>query len=181
MHLPKQLLPFRRKNLLQHTIDEATASKADSVCVVLGAHAKQIQKSIRMEKAQPVVNPDWIGGMSTSIRTGIAALPASCDAAIISLSDQPMISSAVFDGLINMFRSSGKSIVACRYAGETGVPVLFAKRFFPELSSLEGDSGAKKIVQSHHDQAAFIEFPDGDVDLDTPDDYKDFIERGFKL
>ncbi len=180
MHLPKQLLPYKRKNLLQHTLDEATASKSGSVYIVLGAHAKQIQKSVRNEKAQIVLNHDWVEGMSSSIRTGIQALPESIDAAIISLCDQPLLTSIVFDGLIEKFLSSGKAIIACEYGGSPGVPVLFARKYFSELALLQGDSGARTIIQSHRHDATFIQFPDGDVDLDTPEEYKEFIERGFK-
>jgi molybdenum cofactor cytidylyltransferase len=175
MHLPKQLLPHGRKNLLQHIIDEAAKSKAGSIFFVLGANAAQIQKSICAEKAHMVMNESWPEGMSSSIRAGIAALPQSVDAAIISLCDQPLLSSVVFDGLIDTFASSGKSIVASEYDASPGVPVLFARKHFSELAALQGDSGARKIIQSHREDAAFVQFVGGSIDLDTPDEYKKFI------
>jgi molybdenum cofactor cytidylyltransferase len=180
MRLPKQLLPYKRKGLLQHTIDEATKSKAASVFFVLGANATEIQKSIRSERAHLVLNEAWPEGMSSSIRAGIAALPDSVDAAIISLCDQPLLCSSVFDGLIDTFVSSGRSIVASEYAGSPGVPVLFARKHFPEIAALHGDLGARTIIEAHRENAALVPFTGGSVDIDTPDDYKKFILRNLE-
>jgi molybdenum cofactor cytidylyltransferase len=177
MHLPKQLLPYKRKTLLQYTIDEAAKSKAGFVFFVLGANAAEIQKSIHAENAHMVLNEAWPEGMGSSIRAGIAALPDSVDAAIISLCDQPLLCSFVFDSLIDTFISSGKSIVASEYAGSPGVPVLFARKHFPELAALQGDSGARSIIEAHHEDTALIQFTGGSVDLDTPEEYKKFILR----
>jgi len=177
MGLPKQLLPFKRKNLLQHAIDEAAKSKASTVYFVLGANAAEIQKSIGAEKAQLVLNESWPEGMSSSIRAGIAALPDTVGAAIISLCDQPLVSSSVFDGLIDAFVSSGKPIIASEYAGSPGVPVLFARKHFAELAALRGDSGARKVIESHRQDTTLVGFTGGSVDLDTPEEYKKFILR----
>ncbi len=180
MRLPKQLLPYKRKSLLQRAVDEALASKAASVQVVLGAHADEIQRSVAMDKATVVLNRSWSEGMSSSIRAGVSALPPDMEAAIVALCDQPFLSSTVFNELIDKYTASGKSIVACEYDGLPGVPALFAKRYFAELASLRGDSGARRIIQSHENDAILIPFSEGSVDLDTPEEYRNFIERSLK-
>ncbi len=180
MRLPKQLLPYKRKNLLQRTIDEAVASRATAVYVVLGAHATDIQKSIRTDKATILMNRQWEEGLSSSIRTALASLPETVDAAIVSLCDQPLLRTSVFDDLMGQFSASGKSIIACVYDGSPGVPVLFARKYFPELSALRGDVGARAIVQTHRDDVVLVPFADGAVDLDTPEEYQHFIQRGFR-
>lgn len=180
MCLPKQLLPYRRKSMLQHTVDEAVASKADSVYTVLGANAARITTKLRSLRIQIVMNPDWKKGMSSSVRTGIAALPGEVDGAIISLCDQPMIRSTVFDELIAAFNASQKSIVACEYGETRGVPALFAKSLFPDLMSLQGHQGAKTIILRDASVVTTIPFEGGQVDIDTPEDYRKLIEREFK-
>ncbi|HTP12429.1 MAG TPA: nucleotidyltransferase family protein [Bacteroidota bacterium] len=180
MRLPKQLLPFRRKNLLQYTIDEAAESKASTLCIVLGASADEIRKSIRVQKGSIVMNDSWPEGMSSSIRMGIASLPSTIDAAIISLCDQPHLKSSVFNQLMDAFVSSGKSIVASEYDGSPGVPALFANKHFPELSALSGDSGARKIIDAHRGDVELVSFEGGSVDLDTPEEYRQFIVRKFE-
>ncbi len=179
MRLPKQLLPFKRRNLLQYVIDEAEKSSAVSFSIVLGANAGEIRESIRTQKGTVVLNDSWVEGMSSSIRSGIAALSPSTDAAIISLCDQPQLTSLVFDGLINTFASTGKSIVASEYDGSPGVPALFARKHFSELSALKGDVGARKIIDTHRDGLALVPFPGGSVDLDTPEEYTQFIMKDF--
>jgi molybdenum cofactor cytidylyltransferase len=180
MCLPKQLLPYRRKSMLQHTVDEAVASKAHSVYTVLGANADQITTKLRSLRTQIITNPDWKEGMSSSIRAGIAALPDEVDGAIVSLCDQPMIRSTVFDELIATFHASQKSIVACEYGETRGVPALFAKSLFPDLMSLRGHQGAKTIILRDASVVTTIPFEGGQVDIDTPEDYRKLIEREFK-
>lgn len=180
MRLPKQLLPYKRKNLLQRTIDEALASRATAVYVVLGAHAAEIQKSVRTDKVTILMNRHWEEGLSSSIRTALESLPDSIDAAIVSLCDQPLLVTSVFNDLMDQFGASGRSIVACEYDGSPGVPVLFARKYFPELSALRGDVGARAIVQAHRDDVALVPFADGAVDLDTPEEYQHFMQRGFR-
>ena len=181
MGLPKQLLPIKGKSLLQRTIDQAGASKASDVCIVLGAEAAEIQKKIREGSFRIVMNHHWTEGMSSSIRAGISALPESIEAAIISLCDQPFLSSQIFDVLIDTFATSHKSIVTCEFDGSVGPPVLFSRIHFPQLSSLEGDAGAKRIVLQHEEDVARVPFPLGSVDLDTAEDYKKFIRKDLKM
>ena len=181
MHLPKQLLPIKKKNLLQYSIDQALASKGAAVYVVLGARADRVRDAIRTSNIVVVTNEHWLEGMGTSIRAGIAALPGTVDAAIISLCDQPFLTSSLFDNLIDTHVSSGRSIVACEYDGSPGVPALFARKHFEELRFLQGDSGAKKIILDHRQDAAVIQFPKGSVDLDTAEDYQNFIRNTFKI
>ncbi len=180
MRLPKQLLPYKRKSLLQRAVDEALASKAQSVHVVLGAHADQIRRSVSMDNVTVVLNEKWGEGMSSSIRAGVGALRPDIEAAMIALCDQPYLSSTVINELIDRYLASGKPIVACEYDGLPGVPALFAKRYFTELTSLRGDSGARRIIQSHENDALLIPFSEGSVDLDTPEEYRSFIERSLK-
>lgn len=180
MRLPKQLLPYKRKSMLQHTVDEAVASKAHSVFTVLGANADQISKKLRSLRIEIVTNPDWKEGIASSIRAGVAALPDVVDGAIISLCDQPMIRTTVFDQLISTFLSSQKPIVACEYENTRGVPALFAKPLFPDLISLRGHQGAKTIILRNAADVTTIPFEGGHVDIDTPDDYRKLVEREFK-
>ncbi len=180
MRLTKQLLPFKRKNLLQYTIDEASNSKAGSVVLVLGAHAEEIRRSVRAEKALVVLNESWSEGMGASIRTGIKALPPSVEAAIISLCDQPLLTSSVFDALVDAWVSSGKPIVASEYDGSPGVPALFARKYFPELTALQGDTGARRVINAHLEDAVLVPFAGGSIDLDTPEEYSNFILRKFE-
>ncbi|HXG37824.1 MAG TPA: nucleotidyltransferase family protein [Bacteroidota bacterium] len=167
---PKQLLPFRGKPLIRHLTEVALQSKASDTYVVLGAEAKKISQELSGLPVRLIVNEEWQEGIGSSLRAGVQALPKTTEAALIMLGDQPLVTSAHLNSIIEAHQSTGKPIVASAYSGTLGVPVIFARRFFPELQRLSGDTGAKQIIQNHSGEVAGIPFPDGVVDIDTPRD-----------
>jgi molybdenum cofactor cytidylyltransferase len=174
MGTPKQLLQYRNRSLIRYLAEIALASGASSLCVVLGAESARARQELADLPAILLENPRWAEGMSSSVRAGVAWVPANVHAAIIMLCDQPLVSSALLNSMIDAYVSSGKRIVACEYTGTLGVPVLFDRSLFPELSNLTGDSGAKQIITWHPEDVYQISFPGGSVDLDTPSDFNLF-------
>ena len=167
---PKQLALLLNKPLLQHAIDAALGSHADSVSVVLGAHDDSIRKTIDIRNARMLLCAQWREGLSASIRTGIQSLPASVDAALLMLCDQPLLSAAQIDEIIHRFIAEHKLIVASKYGDTFGVPALFDKSLFSELISLSGDSGARAVIERHLATTSFVPIPEAAHDIDTPED-----------
>jgi molybdenum cofactor cytidylyltransferase len=177
---PKQLLPYRGKTLLTHIITEALGARLDPVVVVTGAFESEVNESLRGMTVETVYNPRWIEGMASGIVAGLSkliALQQEADAggigpgaAIIAVCDQPFISSSLFRNLVEMYNGSAKAIVACRYSDAVGTPVLFGRCYFPELSALSGQEGAKQLLKRYPDDMVTISFPRGDVDIDSEDD-----------
>ena len=175
MGTPKQLLPYQGHNLLKHTIASAVTSVCKPVTVVLGANAPQIHSQVNQDSVIVVENPDWHLGMGSSIRSGILSVTShseNVDAAIITVCDQPFLSTEIINNLVTTYYSTGKSIVACQYADTLGVPVLFSHQFFAELATLGETGGAKKLINKYCDHIFSIPFPLGAVDIDTPQDYQ---------
>ena len=171
---PKQRLPYGGSTLLGHAIETALASLCRPVIVVLGAYADQIRSEIDASEVLVVVNEDWKEGMSTSIRAGLAAveaLPQEVDGALFMLCDQPLVNGSLLDRLATAFYESKLPIAACDYDGDLGVPALFARRLFPELLTLQGAAGAKPLLRKHGSEAVCLPFPEGSLDIDTPEDY----------
>ncbi|MEQ1676668.1 MAG: nucleotidyltransferase family protein [Chitinophagaceae bacterium] len=172
---PKQLLPYKNKTLLQYLIDEAKATSALSVLLVLGANAAAIQSELQTENIRIVINDDWQEGMASSIRCGINELqkinPAT-DAAILMVCDQPYVSASLLNDLILAHNKTNKPIVTSSYDNTTGPPALFHKSIFQELLQLTGDTGARSIVQKHINDVATVSFPKGSIDIDTAADYE---------
>lgn len=171
---PKQLLPFEGKTFLQCTIDAALGSQATSRVVVLGADKDEIKKSFRADTIPVIHNPDWEKGMASTMQKGLNYLTKYKvpDQVIILLCDQPFVHSGILDALIESQKTTGKGIVACRYSETMGVPVLFTKKYFPEMLALKGSEGAKKLIFAHLDDVAEVDFPKGAVDIDTYEDYE---------
>jgi molybdenum cofactor cytidylyltransferase len=189
MKTPKQLLPIGKHRLLRHSVLTAIASKCALVTVVLGACAARIRPEIDDLPVHIVENSEWQAGMGTSIRAGIQSLldlEPALKAAIVLLCDQPFVSVLLVDRLIETYYSKSGSIIASAYSQVLGVPVLFSDRHFPELLTLDANAGAKQLIQRHLNQVDSIPFPQGSIDLDTPNEYQAFlmelgkIDGGFK-
>lgn len=171
---PKQLLAFDHKNLLQITIDAAGNSSANTVVLVLGANADQISNEIDRSNINVVVNTEWQEGMASSIRAGLNELlfiSPTTEAVILTVCDQPHISSQLLNDLVAEYTRTLKPIIASEYGDVIGVPALFGKSLFHELMHLKGDVGARNIIQHHKNDVATVQFRKGKIDIDTKEDY----------
>lgn len=172
---PKQNLLYEGQPLLQRAIQTALASSCEPVLVILGSNAEAFQAGLNDLPVQTVFNPDWQEGMASSIRQGISNLnqinPAT-DGAIIMVCDQPFVTTALLDDMVEQKRLHGHGIIACTYQDTLGTPALFDKIFFPELLTLQGQEGAKKLLFRHAEVVTPIDFPLGAFDIDTPQDYE---------
>jgi len=173
MGKPKQQLLYQGNSLLQHIVNIALQSPYRPVIVVLGAFADDILPTIAPKPIDVIINTKWEEGMSSSIRAGIDYLQKTPDIsnALVMLCDQPHVSSRLLTDMLRKKKQGNKGIVTCAYNNTTGVPVLFDKKYFPELLLLTGQEGAKKLLAIHSDDIATIDFPLGAVDIDTMEDY----------
>jgi len=183
MGRPKQLLSYQGRSLILHAVEVALASLCQPIIVVLGAYVEQIKPELMLKAVQVVENSQWQEGMSSSIRAGISMLlktNSKLDAVIISLADQPLVSPQIFNQLIQSYQETQKVIIASKYNETTGVPALFSNALFPELMQLEGDKGAKALIQKYIDTGLILLIPEAAIDIDTPDDYKQLLLKNFK-
>jgi molybdenum cofactor cytidylyltransferase len=174
MGSPKQTLQFRGKSLLRRAALAALGARLDPVIVVTGAYAELSRRELDELDVREVLNTLWETGMASSIRAGIEellSLDPDAEAAVLMLCDQPHVSAEVISGLIEAHRATARPIVASTYGGSFGVPALFSRTLFDELTRLEGTSGAKESIKRHASEAHFLPFQGGEVDVDTPDDF----------
>jgi molybdenum cofactor cytidylyltransferase len=167
----KLMAEWRGKPLLRSTVENALASDARPVIVVTGHERERSEAALSGLAVRFVHNPDYAKGLSTSLRTGIAAVPADCDGAVVILGDMPEIAPALLDRMIAAFSpADGRSICVATHEHTRGNPVLWAKPFFPEIALLSGDSGAKALLDAHEEQVCEIEAGAAVLrDIDTPE------------
>ncbi|MFO1188746.1 MAG: molybdopterin-binding/glycosyltransferase family 2 protein [Alphaproteobacteria bacterium] len=167
--------------IIARVVRAALLSQVDDVVVVAGHDADRVRAALPADPKLTVVeNPDYALGLSTSLRRGIAAVPASSDGAIICLGDMPRITARHIDTLIAAFvPASGHTICVPVHDGKRGNPVLFARRYFDEMRAASGDSGAKHLIGTHADHVHDVAFDDDAIfaDLDTPADLAAFRAR----
>jgi len=171
---PKQLLMYRGKTLICQMAEEAIEAVGSPVVLVTGANAPQILEKLCGFAIEIVENDHWIEGMGSSISTGMKTLVKHEGLAgvIIMVCDQPFVNAALLRQLMDQQLIAGKGIIACTYDNTAGTPVLFANTYFDALTALEGQEGAKKILQQSTDDLALVPFPLGALDIDTAEDYQ---------
>jgi molybdenum cofactor cytidylyltransferase len=133
-------------------------------------HESPIRRALEGLPVRWAINRDAEHGMSTAIRAGITALPANTDAAIVALADQPLVDAHVVAQLVARWREGGARAVQPRYDDGRGHPVLFDASLFPALCALEGDVGARAVLDSAGDALELLSVAGArPVDVDTPD------------
>lgn len=172
---PKQLLPFHGSSLIRYLAEQALASDANHVRVVLGAHHDLVHDQISDLIVTVVEHKHWSGGLSTSIQAGLATIPENVDSVILMVGDQPRVTSDHLNALINAQHETKKGLVASRYKGMPGVPALFTRRYFTDLANLRGDAGAKTVLLLRANDMALVDLPGGEIDVDTEDDWRKLL------
>ena len=158
--------------MLARVVDQALASRARPVLVVLGHRATEVRAALAGRPVRFVTAPDYQAGLSASLRAGLTALPAEVAAALVCLGDMPLVTGEMLDRLIAAWNpEAGRVIVQAAHRGQMGNPVLWDRRFFAEMCSLTGDSGARSMLRRHADVVTAQEVGGDAVlrDFDTPE------------
>lgn len=145
----KLVAPWRGRPLARAAAEAALASRARPVIAVLGHEAGLVRAALAGLPLEFVVNADYARGLSTSLRAGLAAVPATTQAAVVLLGDMPLVSGALIDALIEGFESRPDALAAApRGAAGLGNPVLLARALFAPAMALDGDRGARALVEA---------------------------------
>ncbi|MDX1936012.1 MAG: nucleotidyltransferase family protein [Flavihumibacter sp.] len=176
---PKQLLSYNGTTLIEHAVNAALATTLTPVIVVLGACNEIIAPYLTpYTRVHVVYNKDWETGMASTIQTGLQALQQTnpvADGVLLMVCDQPFLTPAIINDLISLQQQTQLPAAACRYQQKTGTPALFHQSLFKELMLLQGDTGARKILEALNTQVALLNFEKGMVDVDTEADYQQLI------
>lgn len=174
---PKQLLPVDGAPLLSRTLDVVRFSSLAPRIVVVGGFADDVLAQVSTHEFEVVINPDFAAGQATSLQAGLRALPKDIDGVVVLLGDQPLVEPWLLDRLAETFEPGTHVAVRPRYADGPGNPVLLARELFDELLKLEGDVGARNVLQAHRQRIAEVGHTSRNAprDVDTRDDYEAFL------
>ncbi|HEY8442429.1 MAG TPA: molybdopterin-binding/glycosyltransferase family 2 protein [Xanthobacteraceae bacterium] len=167
----KLLAEIRGRPLVRIASEEALASGASPVIVVTGHQRAEIEKALGGLPVRLAHNPDFADGLATSLKAGIRALPSDVDAAIVCLGDMPCIDPKLMRQLMAAFAPErGVLVVVPTFEGKRGNPVLWSRRFFPDLMAIEGDVGARHLIGRYGEAVVEVPVAKGTlVDVDTPE------------
>lgn len=176
----KLLAALDGRPIVAHVAGAALASRADEVVVVTGRDAAEVERALaggasaRADRAPTFAhNPDADGGLSSSLRRGLAALGATTDGALVCLGDMPWLRAAHLDALIGAFAADrARPICVPVHDGRRGNPVLWPARHFAALSALEGDTGGRALLGALAAEVCAVPIADAAIhrDVDAPED-----------
>lgn len=167
----KLLVQVSGKPLVRHAVDAAIGSGCQMTIVVTGNGAAEVERALSPLSPILVKNLDYSKGLSSSLKCGLAKVPDDYDGAIVMLGDMPDVRSGLLDKLIAAFSpADGRAICVPTRHGKRGNPVLWARRFFPEIMALEGDVGARHLIGQFSELVCEVEAADDGplIDIDTP-------------
>jgi molybdenum cofactor cytidylyltransferase len=174
----KLLAAVGGKPLIRHAVETALASAASPVIVVTGNGESEIRRALFQLPTIFVNNAHYSNGLSTSLKSGLSALPLDCDGALILLGDMPDVTCGLLDKLIAAFDpGEDRAICVATRHGKRGNPVLWARGFFPEMLALQGDVGARHLIAQYSEVVCEVEAADDGplIDIDTPDALKAYL------
>lgn len=168
---PKQVARVDGEPLCARACRAALEAELDPVIVIVGAHARLVERAVGDLPVALVANPAWRRGLSSSIRCGIDYLGSrtSVGAVAIVLADQVLVDGEHLRALSRLRAARDYDVAATRYGDVVGVPAVFARSSFPLLRVLEGDRGAGRLIRDSA-RSATLPFAGAAIDIDTPAD-----------
>ena len=160
------------KPMIARVVDNVLSSGARPILVVLGHQSEHIETALAGKPVRFIHAADYAEGLAASLKAGIAAVPEDCAAAVVCLGDMPLVTGRMIDRLVSAYDpEEGRQIVLPTFRGKQGNPMLWDRRFFPEILQISGDSGARFLTGKYAEVLAEIEMGDDAVlrDFDTTD------------
>ena len=169
----KLLLPLGHKPAITGIVDELLRSPIEHISVVVGRDGAPIRQALPERAVAFVCNPEPDGDMLSSVRCGLRALPAGCQAVLVVLGDQPAVTNELLAAIISAFCKSGRGIIVPTHDGQRGHPILFAARFRDEVLTGHNGVGLCGLLRSHPEEVFELDVATAAVleDMDTPEDY----------
>ncbi|MGE4252828.1 MAG: NTP transferase domain-containing protein [Parvibaculaceae bacterium] len=168
----KLLAPVSGKAMVRHSAEALLASAAGPVLVVIGHERERVEAALTGLDVRFIDNPAYATGLASSLKAGLAALPKDTDGVVVALGDMPLVAGRHVNRLIAAFSpAERRTIIVPVHGGERGNPVLWGREYFPEMLALEGDRGAKSLMDKHEDHITEIAMRSDAVlaDFDTPE------------
>jgi molybdenum cofactor cytidylyltransferase len=167
----KLLVELDGETLLRRAARRALEAGLDPVLVVVGHEAERARQALGGLACTAVLNPDYPGGMNTSLTAGVLQVPAAAEAAVALLADMPFVEAAMIRAVVERWRETGAPVVASRYGDVLAPPTLYARALFPLLLGGTGEGRGRQVVRGQGERASLVDWPaEALADLDVAED-----------
>jgi molybdenum cofactor cytidylyltransferase len=166
----KALLAYEGQTFLEKIVSKMSEAGVERVSVVLGHHAEEIQRAVKLEGVEIAVNREYQQGQTSSLQAGLRSLEGmKPEAVVLCLVDHPAFSPQTVRKLVEAFERGQTQAAIPTFQGKRGHPVLLGREIIDELLALPANRGANTVMRQHHDATVFIEVDDPGVLLDVDD------------
>jgi molybdenum cofactor cytidylyltransferase len=172
----KPLLKWGTRTVIGECVHQLTDSKLEEIFVVLGHRELDIRQRLAGAGVQYVINENYQKGMFSSVKTGWAQIAPATEGVLIALVDQPMITTAIINKLVDAFKAGKKKIVVPTFEGKQGHPIVLSTEFEEELMLMDDETpqGLKALIDAHRDEILEVPVDSSAIleDIDRPGDYE---------
>lgn len=168
----KLLLPWEETTIVGHIVKALSAAGMEDVVVVTGHETDAVRDAVHELPCRTFVNLRHADGMGTSIAAGVKSCPPDAEGFLIVPGDMPAISISLIEEILRV--ATAGTLVVPRSGARMGQPVFFGRVCRNELESLDGDAGARRVLEAHRDHIQFVDVEDESVfdDIDSMEDYE---------
>lgn len=179
MKVPKMLLPFDGKPMIEKVILNVKGSDVSDILVVLGSFRDEIIAAIEDLPARYCYNEHYRDGMLSSVKCGFRNLPEDFDAVLVFPGDQPFIEPGVINKMISAFRQTKTGIIVPVYRKKRGHPVLISSKYRDDVYSLAGNEGLRALSSLHPGDVFEVNIRSQGIlkDFNTKEDYLNEINQ----
>lgn len=172
----KPLLKWGKRTVIGACVESLRKSRVDEIIVVLGHRESEIRPVLAGSGVAFAINQDYKQGMLSSIKTGLAQLSPQSTAVLVALVDQPMVSAATIDQLIDAYQKGDKKIVVPVCQGHHGHPIILDRELEDDIMILDDTSpdGLRAVINAYRDEILEVPVTSTSVieDIDRPGDYE---------
>ena len=148
---------YKKKPLINHSLNALHKSKVNKIIVVLGHQKKELQKIIKKNNKNIFTyNKEYKKGMASSIKAGLRKLNKKDKGFIIVQSDMPFIKSSDINKIFNSIKSKKYLVHVLKYRNRVGNPIGFDISIMKKFKKIKGDVGAKFMVKRLKKETRFI-------------------------
>jgi molybdenum cofactor cytidylyltransferase len=179
MKVPKMLLPFHGKTMIEKVVENVAGSEVFRTLVVVGSFRDEVSGAISQTGVSSCYNDNYRNGMLSSVKCGFKNLPALYDAVLVFPGDQPFIEPVVINSLIKAYRKTGKGIIIPVYRGKRGHPLLIDFKYRKSVETLPEDEGLRSLAKRYPEDVFEVKTQSSGIlkDFDTKEDYLNEINK----
>ena len=167
----KLLLEMAGEAMVRRTAGALCASRANRVVVVLGHQADDVAAALSGLPIETVFNPIYQNGLVSSVRAGLEALASDAAGVMMCLADQPLLTDADYDALIDAFVQQPDRIIVPFLSGKRGNPVVLPATLRDAILAEGVNYGCRDFIDNHPEQVYRLDVsnPAYRHDFDTPE------------